>query len=200
MDTGIDLSAVTLESRFTEFDQPVLLTGIQALVRVLLEQKRLDTIAGLNTGGFVSGYRGSPLGGLDRELWKRQKLLDSHNIQFQPGLNEDMAATMIFGTQQLDAFPGKKVDGVFGLWYGKGPGVDRTADAFRCANFMGTSKHGGVLAVSGDDHAAHSSTYPHQTDHIFQGVMIPVLNPGSAQDILDFGLAGAKLYPATTVC
>ena len=193
MDTGIDFSAVTLESRFTEFDQPVLLTGIQALVRVLLEQKRLDTIAGLNTGGFVSGYRGSPLGGLDRELWKRQKLLDSHNIQFQPGLNEDMAATMIFGTQQLDAFPGKKVDGVFGLWYGKGPGVDRTADAFRCANFMGTSKHGGVLAVSGDDHAAHSSTYPHQTDHIFQGVMIPVLNPASAQDILDFGLAGIAL-------
>ena len=193
MDTGIDLSAVTLESRFTEFDQPVLLTGIQALVRVLLEQKRLDTIAGLNTDGFVSGYRGSPLGGLDRELWKRQKLLDSHNIQFQPGLNEDMAATMIFGTQQLDAFPGKKVDGVFGLWYGKGPGVDRTADAFRCANFMGTSKHGGVLAVSGDDHAAHSSTYPHQTDHIFQGVMIPVLNPASAQDILDFGLAGIAL-------
>ena len=193
MDTGIDLSAVTLESRFTEFDQPVLLTGIQALVRVLLEQKRLDTIAGLNTDGFVSGYRGSPLGGLDRELWKRQKLLDSHNIQFQPGLNEDMAATMIFGTQQLDAFPGKKVDGVFGLWYGKGPGVDRTADAFRCANFMGTSKHGGVLAVSGDDHAAHSSTYPHQTDHIFQGVMIPVLNPASAQDIMDFGLAGIAL-------
>ena len=203
MDTGIDFAptdlassefaSVTLESRFTEFDTPVLLTGIQALARVLLEQKRLDLMAGLNTGGFVSGYRGSPLGGLDRELWKRQKLLDSHNIQFQPGLNEDMAATMIFGTQQLDAFPGKKVDGVFGMWYGKGPGVDRTADAFRCANFMGTSKHGGVLAVSGDDHAAHSSTYPHQTDHIFQGVMIPVLNPASAQDIFDFGLAGIAL-------
>ena len=193
MDTGINFSAVTLESRFTDFDTPVLLTGIQALVRVLLEQKRLDLLAGLNTGGFVSGYRGSPLGGLDRELWKRQKLLESHNIQFQPGLNEDMAATMIYGTQQLEAFPGKKVDGVFGMWYGKGPGVDRTADAFRCANFMGTSKHGGVLAVSGDDHAAHSSTYPHQTDHIFQGVMIPVLNPASAQDVLDFGLAGLAM-------
>jgi indolepyruvate ferredoxin oxidoreductase len=198
MDTGIavtpgDYSTVTLESRFTDFDTPVLLTGIQALVRILLEQKRLDLQAGLNTGGFVSGYRGSPLGGLDRELWKRQKLLSSHNIQFQPGLNEDMAATMIYGTQQLDAFPGAKVDGVFGMWYGKGPGVDRTADAFRCANFMGTSKHGGVLAVSGDDHAAHSSTYPHQTDHIFQGVMIPVLNPASAQDVFDFGLAGIAL-------
>jgi indolepyruvate ferredoxin oxidoreductase len=193
MDTGLAFASATLESRFTDYDSPVLLTGIQALVRVLLEQKRLDMAAGRNTGGFVSGYRGSPLGGLDRELWRRQKLLDSHNIKFQPGLNEDMAATMIFGTQQLNAFPGQTVDGVFGMWYGKGPGVDRSADAFRCANFMGTSPLGGVLAVSGDDHAAHSSTYPHQTDHIFQGVMIPILNPASAQDILDFGLAGLAL-------
>ncbi len=198
MDTGIPpaagpFAAVSLESRFSDFDTPVLLSGIQAMVRVLLEQKRLDMAAGLNTGGFVSGYRGSPLGGLDRELWRRQKLLESHNIRFQPGVNEDLAATMIFGSQQIEAFPGQTVDGAFGLWYGKGPGVDRSADAFRCANMMGTARHGGVLAVSGDDHSAHSSTYPHQTEQIFQGVMIPVLNPASVQDILDFGLAGIAL-------
>ena len=198
MDTGAPLASqafadVSLLSRFTEFDAPVLLSGIQALVRVLLEQKRLDMAAGLNTGGFVSGYRGSPLGGLDRELWRRQKLLESHNIRFQPGVNEDLAATMIFGSQQIGAFPGQTVDGAFGMWYGKGPGVDRSADAFRCANMMGTARHGGVLAVSGDDHSAHSSTYPHQTEHIFQGVMMPILNPSSVQDILDFGLAGIAL-------
>ena len=198
MDTGVvsagrDFSGVSLESRFTEFDTPVLLSGIQALVRVLLEQKRLDMAAGLNTGGFVSGYRGSPLGGLDRELWRRQKLLETHNIRFQPGLNEDLAATMIFGSQQIAAFPGQTVDGAFGMWYGKGPGVDRSADAFRCANMMGTALHGGVLAVSGDDHSAHSSTYPHQTEHIFQGVMMPILNPASVQDILDFSLAGIAM-------
>ena len=160
--------------------RPVLLSGIQALVRVLLEQSRLDRAAGLNTGGLVSGYRGSPLGGLDQELWRRQKLLAERNIRFQPGVNEDLAATMLYGTQQLDAFPGKRVDGVFGMWYGKGPGVDRAGDALHCGNFIGTSKHGGVLAVAGDDHGAHSSTYPHQTEHVFEGVFIPVLNPASA--------------------
>jgi indolepyruvate ferredoxin oxidoreductase len=193
MDIGLGHAATTLESRFSELDTPVLLSGIQALVRVLLEQSRLDRAAGLNTGGFVSGYRGSPLGGLDRELWHRQALLAPHNIRFQPGVNEDLAATMLYGTQQLDAFPGKRVDGVFGMWYGKGPGVDRAGDALHCGNFLGTAKHGGVLAVSGDDHGAHSSTYPHQTEHVFEGVFIPVLNPSSAQEILDLGLAGIAL-------
>ena len=182
-----------MESRFADLDRPVLLTGIQALVRVLLEQARLDRAAGLNTGGLVSGYRGSPLGGLDRELWRRNALLAPHNIRFQPGVNEDLAATMLYGTQQLDAFPGKRVDGVFGMWYGKGPGVDRAGDALHCGNFLGTAAHGGVLAVSGDDHGAHSSTYPHQTEHVFEGVFIPVLNPSAAQDILDLGLAGIAL-------
>ena len=186
-------SETTLESRFVDLDRPVLLTGIQALVRVLLEQARLDRAAGLNTGGLVSGYRGSPLGGLDQELWRRQTLLLAENIRFQPGVNEDLAATMLYGTQQLDAFPGKRVDGVFGMWYGKGPGVDRAGDALHCANMIGTSAHGGVLAVSGDDHGAHSSTYPHQTEHVFQSVFIPVLNPASVQDILDLGLAGIAL-------
>ena len=179
MDIGLGHTATTLESRFTELDTPILLSGIQALVRVLLEQARLDRAHGLNTGGLISGYRGSPLGGLDREVWHRQTMLAAQNIRFQPGVNEDLAATMLYGTQQLDAFPGKRVDGVFGMWYGKGPGVDRAGDALHCGNFIGTAKHGGVLAVAGDDHGAHSSTYPHQTEHVFEGVFIPVLNPAS---------------------
>jgi indolepyruvate ferredoxin oxidoreductase len=193
MDMVVERSAVTLESRFDDRDQPVLLTGIQALLRLLLEQQRLDHAAGLHTAGFVSGYRGSPLGGLDRELWARKKLMAAHDIRFEPGVNEDLAATMILGTQELDAFPGKKFDGVFGMWYGKGPGVDRSGDAFHCANMAGTHKHGGVLAVSGDDHGAHSSTYPHQTEYVFQNVFMPVLNPASVQDVLDLGLAGWAL-------
>jgi indolepyruvate ferredoxin oxidoreductase len=193
MDMVLDRSAVTLESRFADHDQPVLLTGIQALLRLLLEQQRLDHEAGLHTAGFVSGYRGSPLGGLDRELWARKKLMEAHDIRFEPGVNEDLAATMILGTQELDAFPGKKFDGVFGMWYGKGPGVDRSGDAFHCANMAGTHPHGGVLAVSGDDHGAHSSTYPHQTEYVFQNVFMPVLNPSSVQDVLDLGLAGWAL-------
>ena len=155
----------------------LLLSGVQALVRALLEQSRLDRAAGLNTAGLVSGYRGSPLGGVDQELWRREALLTAADIRFQPGLNEDLAATMLWGSQQIDTFPGKRVDGVFGLWYGKGPGVDRSADALRCANTIGTARLGGVLAVSGDDHAAHSSVFPHQTDGIFQS---PSRSPSSS--------------------
>jgi indolepyruvate ferredoxin oxidoreductase len=193
MDIGLGRAAATLESRFFDFDHPVLLTGIQALVRLLLEQARLDRAAGLHTGALVSGYRGSPLGGLDQELWRRGKILAAHDITFQPGLNEDLAATMLMGTQQLDAFPGGRVDGAFGMWYAKGPGVDRSGDALHCANMAGTHRHGGVLAIPGDDHGAHSSTYPHQTEFLFQNVFIPVLNPGSVQDIIDLGLAGYAL-------
>ncbi len=193
MDIGIASGPKTLESRFVDLDRPVLLTGIQALLRLLLEQKRLDALAGLNTAGFVSGYRGSPLGGLDRELWAQKTMMAAHAIKFEPGVNEDLAATMLLGTQEIDAFPGRKVDGVFGMWYGKGPGVDRTGDAFHCANFAGTSRHGGVLAIAGDDHGAHSSTYPHQTEYVFQNVFMPVLNPASVQDVLDMGLAGWEM-------
>ena len=193
MDQDLDRGAITLESRFADRDEPVLLTGIQALLRLLLEQRRLDQDMGLRTAGFVSGYRGSPLGGLDRELWAQKKLMAAHDIRFEPGINEDLAATMILGTQELDAFPGKKFDGVFGMWYGKGPGVDRTGDAFHCANMAGTHRHGGVLAISGDDHGAHSSTYPHQTEYVFQNAFMPVLNPASVQDVLDLGLAGWAL-------
>ncbi len=193
MDIGLERPAITLESRFADLDQPVLLTGIQALLRLLLEQRRLDQAAGRNTAALVSGYRGSPLGGLDRELWAQKTLMQEHAVRFEPGVNEDLAATMLYGTQELDAFPGAKVDGVYGMWYGKGPGVDRSGDALHCANMGGTHKYGGILAVAGDDHGAHSSTYPHQTEYIFQNCFIPVLNPSSVQDVLDLGLAGWAL-------
>ena len=195
MDVGVVPQAVTLESRFLEHDTPILLSGIQALVRVLLEQARLDAAAGLQTGGLVSGYRGSPLGGLDQELWRREAMLRGAGIHFQPGLNEDLAATMLWGTQQMAAFAdcGPRVQGVFGMWYGKGPGVDRSADALRCANTLGTAPLGGVLAVAGDDHAAHSSTFPHQTDQIFEALMMPVLAPADVPDILTLGLAGIAM-------
>ncbi|MDQ2804197.1 MAG: indolepyruvate ferredoxin oxidoreductase family protein, partial [Pseudomonadota bacterium] len=160
MDIGLGRPGITLESRFVDFDTPVLLSGVQGLVRVLLEQARLDRAAGRHTAGLASGYRGSPLGGLDLELWRQQKKLTAHDIRFQPGLNEDLAATMLWGTQQIDAFPGQKFAGVYGLWYGKGPGVDRSGDALHCANMLGTAPLGGVVAVAGDDHGAHSSTYP----------------------------------------
>src|SRR5690348_10580280 len=173
MDIGLGRAPITLESRFVDLDVPVLISGVQAMVRVLLEQARLDRAAGHRTAGLVSGYRGSPLGGLDQELWRRQALLTAHDIRFQPGVNEDLAATMLWGAQQIDAFPGKKFDGVFGMWYGKGPGVDRSGDALHCATMLGTSALGGVLAVAGDDHGAHSSTYPHQTEQLFAGWFIP---------------------------
>jgi indolepyruvate ferredoxin oxidoreductase len=193
MDIGVGTAPLTLESRYAELDRPVLLTGIQALVRILLEQARLDRAAGLNTGGFVSGYRGSPLGGLDQELWRRAALLEAAKVTFKPGLNEDLAVTMLSGTQQLDFYPGAQVDGVFGMWYAKGPGVDRSADALRVANTFGSHRHGGVLAIAGDDHAAHSSTFPHQPDQIFESVMMPVLQPADAAEIIRFGLAGIAL-------
>ncbi|MBN9561575.1 MAG: indolepyruvate ferredoxin oxidoreductase family protein [Alphaproteobacteria bacterium] len=193
MDIGLGPDALTLDSRYTEYDRPILLSGIHALVRALLEQGRLDREAGHHTAGLVSGYRGSPLGGMDQELWRQEDRLKAHDIRFQPGLNEDLAATMLFGTQQIDAFPGKRYDGVFGLWYAKGPGVDRSGDALHCATMFGTAPLGGVLAVAGDDHAAQSSTYPHQTDQVFQALMMPVLAPSGVADILDFALAGIAL-------
>ncbi len=199
MDIGTAPTDITLDSRFTDLDRPVLLTGIQALLRLLLEQRRLDQQAGLNTAALVSGYRGSPLGGLDRELWVQKKRMAEHDIRFEPGINEDLAATMLYGTQELDAFPGKRVDGVYGMWYGKGPGVDRTGDAFHCANMAGTHRHGGILAIAGDDHGAHSSTYPHQTEYVFQNCFIPVLNPASVQDVIDLGLAGWAMSRFTGV-
>ena len=168
----------------------VFLNGSQALVRLLILQRQRDVLAGLNTAGFVTGYRGSPLGALDQSLWKAQKFLDRAHIKFQPGLNEDLAATALWGSQQVNLYPRAKYDGVFGMWYGKGPGVDRCGDVFKHANHAGTSKYGGVLALAGDDHGAKSSTLPHQSDHMFSAAMFPVLYPSSVQEILDLGLHG----------
>jgi indolepyruvate ferredoxin oxidoreductase len=184
------LAAVTLDDKYTLDSGRIYLSGIQALVRLPLMQRRRDIAAGLNTAGFISGYRGSPLGGLDQNLWHAQKLLEQHHIRFQPGINEDLAATAIWGSQQTNLFPGAKYDGVFALWYGKGPGVDRTGDVFKHANATGTSRHGGVLVVAGDDHAAKSSTLPHQSEYAFIDASIPVLNPAGVQDLLDLGLYG----------
>ena len=172
---------------------PTFMTGIQALVRLPLMQRRLDRKRGLNTAGLVSGYRGSPLGAYDQQLWKAQKFLESHDVVFQPGLNEDLAATALWGAQMHRAYGPTKADGVFGIWYGKGAGVDRTGDVFRNANMIGTSPLGGVLAIGGDDHAAQSSMFPHQTDGIFQSVMMPVLQPASVPEILSLGLAGIAM-------
>jgi indolepyruvate ferredoxin oxidoreductase len=184
-----DLS-ITLEDKYTRASGRVFLTGSQALVRLPLLQRQRDLAAGLNTAGFVSGYRGSPLGGVDQAFWAAKKILEPQHVVFQPGVNEDLAATAVWGTQQLNLFPGAKYDGVFGMWYGKGPGVDRCGDVFRHANAAGTSKHGGVLVIAGDDHNAKSSTLPHQTDHFFKAVMMPVLYPANVQEYLDYGLHG----------
>ncbi len=181
---------VSLDDKFALDSGRVFLSGIQALVRLPLLQHQRDAAAGLNTAGFVSGYRGSPLGGLDKTLWAARPFLERAHVRFQPGVNEDLAATAVWGSQQLNMFPGAKYDGVYAMWYGKGPGVDRCGDVFRHANAAGTSRHGGVLVVAGDDHAAKSSTLPHQTDHIFKAVMMPVLAPASVQEYLDLGLHG----------
>ncbi|MGE4366087.1 MAG: indolepyruvate ferredoxin oxidoreductase family protein [Thermomonas sp.] len=180
----------TLEDRYRRTQGRIYLSGVQALVRLPLMQRLRDQRAGLNTAGFVSGYRGSPLGGLDLELWRAKKHLEAAGVTFTPGLNEDLGATMVWGTQQVNLFPGARHDGVFGLWYGKGPGVDRCGDVFKHANAAGTSKHGGVLALAADDHACRSSTLPHGSEDEFVSAMMPVLNPAGVQDILDMGVLG----------
>jgi len=180
----------TLEHKYTRTQGRIYLSGVQALVRLPIMQQMRDRAAGLNTAGFISGYRGSPLGGFDLELWKAKKHLKASSIEFQPGLNEDLGATMVWGTQQTNLFPGAKFDGVFAMWYGKGPGVDRSGDVFKHGNAAGTSKHGGVLALAADDHACRSSTLPHGSELEFVSAMMPVLNPAGVQDILDMGMLG----------
>jgi indolepyruvate ferredoxin oxidoreductase len=181
---------VSLDDKYTVESGRIFLTGIQALVRLPMLQRRRDQSVGLNTAGYVSGYRGSPLGGLDQALWQAKAHLARHHVVFQPGINEDLAATALWGTQQVNLFPGARYDGVFGLWYGKGPGVDRCGDVFKHANSAGTSRFGGVLAVAGDDHAARSSTVAHQSEHAFKAAMLPVLAPAGVQEYLDLGLHG----------
>jgi indolepyruvate ferredoxin oxidoreductase len=188
--TAAALRKVSLDDKYELETGRVYLTGVQALVRLLILQRQRDRAAGLNTAGFVSGYRGSPLGGLDQALWGAEKFLSRAHIKFQPGLNEDLAATSIWGSQQVNMYPDATYDGVFAMWYGKGPGVDRCGDVFKHANFAGTSRYGGVLVLAGDDHAAKSSTLPHQSDHQFSAAMMPVLYPSSVQEIIDLGLHG----------
>jgi indolepyruvate ferredoxin oxidoreductase len=181
---------VTLDDKYDLAKSRIFVTGFQAIVRLCLMQKERDRRAGVNTAGYVTGYRGSPLGTLDQQFIRAQRALDKYDIRFQAGINEDIAATAIWGSQQAELRGEGKFDGVFGLWYGKGPGVDRTGDVFRHANFAGTSKHGGVLALMGDDHTAESSTTAHQSEYHFIDVMIPILNPAGVQEILDYGLYG----------
>jgi indolepyruvate ferredoxin oxidoreductase len=184
------LAEVGLDDKYTAISGRVLLSGTQALVRLPLEQSRLDARMGINSAGYISGYRGSPVGTYDSELWRARSFLDAHGIVFQPGVNEDLAATAIWGTQQLGLFPGARHDGVFALWYGKGPGVDRSGDAFKHANLAGTSPKGGVLVAFGDDHGAKSSTLAHQSEQAMIAASIPVLNPATIADLLEFGLFG----------
>ncbi|MGO4526067.1 indolepyruvate ferredoxin oxidoreductase family protein [Microvirga sp. 2MCAF35] len=184
------LRDVMLDDKYDLSKDHVFITGTQAVVRMLLMQRERDRLASLSTAGFVSGYRGSPIGGLDQNLWRARKWLEASNIVFQPGLNEELAATAVWGSQQAEIRGDGKYDGVFGLWYGKGPGVDRSGDVFRHANMAGSSKHGGVLALMGDDHTAESSTVAHQSEFHFVDVMIPILNPAGVQEILDYGLYG----------
>jgi indolepyruvate ferredoxin oxidoreductase len=182
-----------LEHKYTRQEGRIYLSGVQALVRLPLMQRLRDQAAGLNTAGFISGYRGSPLGGFDLELWRARKHLEAAGVKFTPGLNEDLGATMVWGTQQTNLFPGAKVEGVYGMWYGKGPGVDRTGDVLKHANAAGTSKFGGVLALAADDHACRSSTLPHGSEGEFVSAMMPILNPAGVQDILVVGVKRAYI-------
>ena len=183
------LESASLDDKYRLESGRAFMSGVQALVRLPMLQRQRDLAAGLNTGGFISGYRGSPLGGYDQALVAAKKHLAEQHIVFQPGVNEELGATAVWGTQMLDLYPqSKKYDGVFGIWYGKGPGVDRCSDVFKHANMAGTSKHGGVIAIAGDDHVAKSSTAAHQSDHIFKACGLPVFFPSGVQDILDMGL------------
>ncbi|MEM7407703.1 MAG: indolepyruvate ferredoxin oxidoreductase family protein [Pseudomonadota bacterium] len=187
---GVELAQVSLDDKFTLERGRVLISGTQAMVRAALMQRARDQAAGLSTAGYISGYRGSPLGGLDLQLARAQSLLSTSDIVFEPGLNEDLAATAVWGSQQANVLPGGKYDGVFGMWYGKGPGVDRSGDALKHANNAGTSPHGGVLAVFGDDHPGKSSTLAHQSEQALVGFSMPILYPATLQEYLDYAIYG----------
>src|SRR5947207_5042833 len=184
------LAAVTLDDKYTIDKGRVYLTGTQALVRLPMMQRQRDLAAGLNTACFISGYRGSPLGGFDQALWAARRFVEKNHIRFQPAINEELAATAVWGTQQVRLFPGAKHDGVFAIWYGKGPGVDRSGDPLKHGNSAGSAPHGGVLLLAGDDHTCKSSTLAHQSELAFIDASIPVLNPAGIDDMLDLGLYG----------
>ncbi len=189
--------AISLDDKYLTDEGRIYLTGVQALVRLPMIQRRIDRAAGLNTAGFISGYRGSPLGTYDRELWSAKRHLDAENIVFQPGLNEDLAATSVWGSQQIGLSPGATRDGVFAVWYAKSPGVDRSGDVLKHANAAGTAPHGGVLAIAGDDHACKSASLPSQSDYAFLDASIPVLHPANVEEVLRFGLIGWAMSRAT---
>jgi indolepyruvate ferredoxin oxidoreductase len=192
-DPHYPLDNYELADRYRRESGRVLLSGTQALVRIPLMQRTLDKARGLNTAGFVSGYRGSPLGMVDQELWRAKRFLQENDIEFLPAVNEDLAATAILGSQQVETDRQRSVDGVFGIWYGKGPGVDRAGDALKHGNAYGSSPHGGVLVIAGDDHGCISSSMPHQSDVAFLTYMMPNLNPASVAEYLEFGLYGIAL-------
>ncbi|WP_213769337.1 indolepyruvate ferredoxin oxidoreductase family protein [Bradyrhizobium sp. dw_78] len=192
-DERTDIETYALLDRYIRPSGRVLLTGTQALVRILLDQSDRDRADGLKTAGFVSGYRGSPLGGVDLELWRAKKFLSERRIEFLPAVNEDLAATAVLGSQQVETNPRREVEGVFGLWYGKGPGVDRSGDALKHGNAYGSSRHGGVLVVAGDDHGCVSSSMPHQSDVAFMAWFMPTLNPSTVAEYLSFGEYGYAL-------
>jgi len=189
----MSLADIRLDDKYRLATGNLYLTGTQALTRLPMLQKQRDEARGLNTAGFISGYRGSPLGNLDKSLWDAKEYLKQNAIHFQPGVNEELAATAVWGSQQVNLFPEGKYDGVFALWYGKGPGVDRCGDVFKHANSAGVAEHGGVLVLAGDDHGCKSSTIAHQSEHAFIASMIPVLNPSNVQEILDYGIIGWEL-------
>ena len=184
---------ITLDDKYSAGEGRVFLSGTQALVRLPMVQMQRDRAAGLNTATFISGYRGSPLGNYDLQLMRAKKFLEPLDITFQPGLNEDLAATAIWGSQQVHLSEGANRDGVLGLWYGKGPGVDRSGDAFKHGNAAGASAHGGVLAFAGDDHTCKSSSIPHQSDHAFISALMPMLYPSSIHEFIEMGLLGIAM-------
>jgi indolepyruvate ferredoxin oxidoreductase len=189
----MSLADIRLDDKYRLATGNLYLTGTQALTRLPMLQKQRDEARGLNTAGFISGYRGSPLGNLDKSLWDAKDYLQQNAIHFQPGVNEELAATAVWGSQQVNLFPHGKYDGVFALWYGKGPGVDRCGDVFKHGNSAGVAENGGVLILAGDDHGCKSSTIAHQSEHAFIASMIPVLNPSNVQEILDYGIIGWEL-------
>ena len=181
---------ISLDDKYLLESGRAFMTGIQALVRLPLDRKRLDRKSGLNTAGFISGYRGSPLGGYDQQINASKKLMTEHDVKLWEGLNEDLGATAVWGSQQTHLFPGAKFDGVFGIWYGKAPGVDRTGDVFKHANMAGTDPKGGVLALCGDDPNSKSSTLASQSEFAMIDAEMPVLAPATIQEVLDYGLIG----------